>query len=80
MASSVKMKERDKRRLDRLQRELTLRRRRKMSQQGILGWLLSLGEAEKARFAEDAERPMTDREIASMERLAVRTRTRTREE
>ncbi|HKZ64651.1 MAG TPA: hypothetical protein VJ400_09440 [Thermoplasmata archaeon] len=79
MASSVKMKERDKRRLDRLQGELTLRRGRKMSQQEILAWLLSLGEAAKARFTEDAERPMTGREIASMERLTVNTRIRTRE-
>ena len=80
MATSVKMKERDKRRLDRLQGELTLRRKRKMSQQEILAWLLSLGEAEKTRLTEDAEQPMTDREIAAMERLTVSTKTRTREE
>lgn len=80
MATSVKMRERDKRRLDRLQGELTVRRGRKMSQQELLAWLLQLGEAEKHRLAEDAGRPMTDREIAAMERLVVRTGIRTREE
>jgi hypothetical protein len=80
MATSVKMRERDKRRLDRLQGELTVRRGRKMSQQELLAWLLQLGEAAKHRLSEDAGRPMTDREIAAMERLVVSTGIRTREE
>jgi len=80
MATSVKMREQDKRRLDRLQGELTLRRGRKMSQQELLAWLVRLGESEKDGLLKDAERPMTEREIAAMKRLTVSTGIRTREE
>lgn len=80
MATSVKMRDHDKRRLDRLQGELTLRRGRKLSQQELLSMLLNLAEEEKDRLEADAERPMTDRAIAAMERLAVSTGVRTREE
>jgi len=79
MATSVKMRDRDKRRLDRLQGELTLRRGRKLSRQELLSWLVSLGESEMERLLKDATRPMTEREIASMERLIVDTGVRTRE-
>jgi len=80
MATSVKMRKHDKRRLDRLQGELTLRRGKKMSQQELLAWLVRLGEAEKDALLKDAERPMTDREISAMKRLTVSTGIRTREE
>ena len=80
MTTSVKMLERDKQRLDRLQGEIMARQGRRVPQQKILAWLLDLGEAEKDRLAEDALRPMRRREIADLKRLAVRTGISTREE
>lgn len=80
MTTSVKLAERDKQRLDRLQGELTARQGRKIAQQDLLAWLLDLGEAEKARYSSDALRPMTSREIAALRHLAVKTGSRTREE
>lgn len=80
MATSVKMLERDKQRLDRLQGELMARQGRRVPQQEILSWLLDLGEAEKDRLARDAARPMNRREIAGLKALIVRTGIRTREE
>ena len=72
MATSVKMREEDKRRLDRLQGELLAMRGRKVSQQDLLSWLLTIGEREPGRLGENAARPMTDLEIAAMMRLRVR--------
>ncbi|MGA7860567.1 MAG: hypothetical protein WCB19_01765 [Thermoplasmata archaeon] len=80
MATSVKLAEHDKQRLDRLQGELTTRQGRKVAQQDLLSWLLDLGEAEKARYSRDALRPMTSREIAALRHLAVKTGSRTDEE
>jgi hypothetical protein len=80
MTTSVKMLERDKERLDRLQGEIMARQGRRVPQQTILSWLLDLGEAEKHRLAEDAFQPMSRREIAGLKRLAVRTGIPTREE
>jgi hypothetical protein len=80
MTTSVKMLERDKQRLDRLQGEIMARQGRRVPQQKILAWLLDLGEAEKSRLAEDASRPMRGREISDLKRLAVRTGISTREE
>ncbi len=79
MATSVKVRERDKERIDRLQSELARRRGRRVSQQELFTWLLNLGEAEKDRLLEDATRPMTDREIAALETLCVDTGVRTHE-
>jgi predicted transcriptional regulator len=80
MATSVKIRERDKRRLDRLQGELTKRRGRKVPQQDLIAWLLSLGENRKEGFADDAVAPMTAREVAALRRLSVRTGVKSREE
>ncbi|MCI4351891.1 MAG: hypothetical protein L3K14_00665 [Thermoplasmata archaeon] len=80
MATSVKLAEHDKQRLDRLQGELTARHGRKVAQQDLMSWLLDLGEAEKARYSRDALRPMTSQEITALRHLAVRTGSRTREE
>ena len=66
------MREEDKRRLDRLQGELQAMRGRKVSQQDLLAWLLTMGERETGRLGEDAARPMTNREIAAMLRVRVR--------
>ncbi len=79
MATSIKIRERDKRRLDRLQGELTVRHGRKVSQQELLTWLLNLGEREKRRLLMDATRPMSAREIAALKRLCVRTGVKTHE-
>lgn len=80
MATPVKMRERDKRRLDRLQGDLTKQRGRKVPQQDLLAWLLGLGEAQKEGFAADALAPMTAREFAALRRLRVRTGVKSREE
>jgi hypothetical protein len=80
MASSLKIRDRDKRRLDRLQGEAMARRGRKVSQQELVAQLLDLGESMRERLFEDASRPMTAREIAAMHRLIVDTGVRTREE
>lgn len=80
MATSVKVRDEDKRRLDRLQGEIMVRRGRKVSQQDIVAWLLRLGEARPDEFADEYDRPMTEKEIAALMRLPVRTGIRTREE
>ncbi|MBM4250128.1 MAG: hypothetical protein FJ149_12045 [Euryarchaeota archaeon] len=80
MATSIKIRERDKRRLDRLQGELTVRHGRKVSQQELLSLLLNLADKEKRRLLADATRPMSKREIASLKRLCVDTGVETREE
>jgi len=80
VATSVKMRDQDKRRLDRLQGELTLRRGEKLSQQELMSLLLDLAEEERGRLEADAERPMTENEIAFMERLCVRVRITIQEE
>ena len=80
MATSVKMREEDKRRLDRLQGSLTLRSGRKVSQEELLSWLLNMGERNQDQLFADGPAPMTEKEIAAMARLAVRTGIRTREE
>ena len=80
MATSIKVRERDKERLDRLQSELAHRHGRRISQQELVSWLLNIGEAEKERLLEDATKAMTERQIASLERLCVDTRVRSREE
>lgn len=80
MATSVKMLERDKQRLDRLQGEIMVREGRRVAQQAILSWLLDLGEAEGHRQSQHLARPMSAREIAALKRLAVRTGVTTREE
>jgi hypothetical protein len=80
VATSVKLAERDKQRLDRLQGELTARQGRKVAQQDLLSWLFDLGEAEQARYSRDAMRPMTSREISALRHLGVKAGARTREE
>jgi hypothetical protein len=80
MATSVKMLEKDKHRLDRLQGEIMVREGRRVPQQEILSWLLDLGEAEKQRLASDASRPVSPREMTALKRLVVRGGPRTREE
>jgi hypothetical protein len=80
VATSVKLLVRDKERLDRLQGEIMARRGRKVTQQTLLSWLLDLGEAEKDRLAEGASGPMSDREVAQLMRLVVRTGIPTQEE
>ncbi len=80
MATSVKMLPRDKERLDRLQGEITVHRGRRLPQQAVLAWLLDLGEAQQRRWSNDADRPMSPREIAGLRRLVVRTGITTREE
>lgn len=80
MATSVKLRERDKQRLDRLQGKIMARESRHVPQQTILSWLLDLGEAEERRRGQNAARPLSPREIASLKRLAVRTGVATREE
>jgi hypothetical protein len=79
MATSVKVRDRDKARLDRLQIELARRRGRRVSQQELFTWLLNLGVMEKDRLLEDSARPMTRRQIVALERLCVDTGVRTRE-
>lgn len=80
MATSVKMLERDKQRLDRLQGEIMARQGRRVAQQAILSWLLDLGEAEGHRQSQELARPMSTREIAALKRLTVRTGVTTHEE
>ncbi|HEX9709420.1 MAG TPA: hypothetical protein VGB42_05580 [Candidatus Thermoplasmatota archaeon] len=80
MATSIKVRDGDKRRLDRLQGEIMARRGRKVSQQELIAMLLDLGESLKERFFDDDARPMTAREIAALDRLIVSTGVRTREE
>ncbi|HKZ60197.1 MAG TPA: hypothetical protein VJ547_10185 [Candidatus Thermoplasmatota archaeon] len=80
MATSIKIRDEDKRLLDRLQGEIMARRGRRVSQQDLVAWLLSLGDAHVDEFADHEDRPMTEREIATMLRLAVHTGIRTREE
>ena len=80
MATSVKMADQDKRRLDRLQGELMARRGRRVSQQALLSLLLDIAEGARERLLGDPAEPMTDREIAAMGRLSVATGVRTREE
>lgn len=74
------MREEDKRRLDRLQGKLQALSGRRLSQQDLLARMVSLAESEPERLAEDAARPMTEKEIAAMDRLCVRTGIPTREE
>ncbi len=73
MATPVRMRLRDKERLDRLQGEIMARQGRYVPQQEILSWLLDLGEAEDRHQAEEAVRPMSAREISGLKRLIVRT-------
>jgi len=73
MATSVKMRDEDKRRLDRLQGELQAMRGRRVSQQDLLAWLLTMGEREKAALGEDAARPLTARERRTLMSLPVKT-------
>jgi len=80
MATSLKIRDQDKKRLDRLQGELMARRGRRLSQQELVSWLLNLGESHKERLLDDAERPLTKRELAALDRLCVKTGVRTREE
>lgn len=80
MATSVKMRERDKERLDRLQGEIMARRGHRVAQQDILSWLLDLGEGAKARLGEDGVAIMSPKEMAALLRLPVHTGVRTREE
>ena len=80
MATSVKMLNRDKERLDRLQGEIVVHQGRRVPQHAILSWLLDLGEAEKNRWTKAAARPMSPRETAGLRRLVVWTGTATREE
>ena len=80
MATSVKMRDVDKRRLDRLQGALTLRSGRKVSQEELLSWLLNMGERNQEQLYADGPKPMTEKEITAMSRLSVRTGIRTREE
>lgn len=79
MAPSVKVRDADKRRLDRLQRKIQARRGRSVAQEDVLSWIITLGERNIGLLAEDANRPMTDREIAALMRLPVRTGIRTSE-
>jgi hypothetical protein len=74
------MREEDKRRLDRLQGELQAMRGRRISQQDLLAWLLTMGEREKQHLGEDATRPLTARERAVLMSLPVKTGIRRREE
>ena len=80
MATSVKMRDEDKRRLDRLQGEVVARGGRRISQQDLLARLLDIAESEKERLLQDTSPPMTKREIAVMRRLCVHTGIATREE
>lgn len=80
MATSIKIRDADKRRLDRLQGEVMARRGRKISQQELVAMLLDLGYDMKDRLFEDDTRPMNAREIAALDRLIVSTGIRTREE
>lgn len=80
MATSVKMRERDKQRLDRLQGALMAREGRRVPQQALLAWLVDLGEAEEQRSTGDAARPMSPQEVTNLKKLVVRTGVRTREE
>ncbi len=80
MASSIKIRDADRRRLDRLQGEIMARRGRRISQQELMAMLLDLGEALRGRLLEEAQQPMTKREIAALDRLVVSTGIRTRQE
>lgn len=74
MATSVKMREADKGRLDRLQAELTSRSGRKMTQEELLGRLVALGERERDRLAAPPLRGKAAEEVwARLRRLPVRT-------
>lgn len=80
MATSVKMTEEDKHRLDRLQGELMVHTGRRVSQQELLSRLLNLGEAERERLLEEGTIPMSAHEIDLMSHLCVDSHKRTREE
>jgi len=71
MATSIKIRERDKLRLDRLQGEIAARTGRKVSQQDLVARLLDLGESERSRLLEEGDRPMTAAEIRALNRLCV---------
>jgi hypothetical protein len=80
VAASIKIRDADKRRLDRLQGEVMVRRGRKVSQQELLSMLLDLGYTFKDRLLADDARPMTTKEIEALHRLIVDTRRPSREE
>jgi len=80
MATSVKMRDEDKQRLDRLQGELQALRGYRVPLQELMARIVTLAEGHKELLFEDAARPMTEKEIAAMRRLCVRTGIPTREE
>lgn len=79
MATSVKMREADKARLDRLQAEITARTGRKVSQQDLLARLVALGEREKDRVISE-QKPPTKAQMARLMALPMDMGIRTREE
>jgi hypothetical protein len=80
VATSVKMREEDKRRLDRLQGELQAMRGRRVSQQDLLSWLLTMGEGQKQSLGEDAAKPLSARERNVLMSLPMKSGKRSREE
>ena len=74
------MRDEDKRRLDRLQGELQAMRGRRVSQQDLLSWLLTMGERQKQQLGDDALRPLTPSERRVLMSLPMRSGKRFREE
>lgn len=80
MSTSIKIREEDKRRLDRLQGEFVARRGQRLSQQALVTKLLDLGEEQKERLLADAARPATAKELRRLFALPVDTGVPSREE
>ena len=79
MASSVKIRDADKARLDRLQASLSAQRGKKVSQQDLLAELIDLGSREQ-NGALGAPKAMTDSQWKRIQALMFDSGRRTREE
>ncbi|MGQ0535293.1 MAG: hypothetical protein ACT4PT_04395 [Methanobacteriota archaeon] len=79
MSTSVKMRDADKRRLDRLQAELTARFGRKLSQQDLLGRLVAMAEVDKERILGPKRDRRHGRSLKALLSLPMSTRRPTRE-
>ncbi|HEX9817067.1 MAG TPA: hypothetical protein VGB18_08810 [Candidatus Thermoplasmatota archaeon] len=79
MPTSVKMRDADKDRLDRLQAQLVSRLGRRISQEVLLARLVALGEEQLDRLSATETRT-TKEQIGRLLQLPVHTGLRTREE
>jgi len=81
VATSVKMREGDKARLDRLQARLVAKTGQKITQEELLARIVALAESEEDRVAGAPARPKDAEEVwRRLQGLIVRTGKRTRPE